>query len=100
MRIKEKKEEKSSEPENKRKIIKIYFINQVSIKIETFLWIVFWIAIKKYSCNTGVGFFKNIWDDPFNFIQKVLPFISESWTVEKEVIQCFDIKTANTNRFA
>ena len=25
-------------------------------------------------------------------------FISKSWTVEEEVIQCFDIETANTNR--
>ena len=48
MRIKEKKGEKYSEPENKRKVIRIYFINQVSMKIETFLCIIFWIAIKKY----------------------------------------------------
>ena len=31
-------------------------------------------------------------DDPLNLKQKVLSFISKSWAVEKEVIQCFDIK--------
>ena len=51
-----------------------------------------------YWCNTGVGLSKNIGDDPFNFKQKVLSFISKSWAVEKEVIHCFHIKTANTNK--
>ena len=45
-----------------------------------------------------VGFSKNVGDDPFNLKRKVFPFISESWAVEEEVIQCFDIKTANANR--
>ena len=31
-------------------------------------------------------------------LSRRLSFISESWAVEEEGIQCFDIKTANTNR--
>ena len=37
-------------------------------------------------------------DNPFNPRQKVWSFINESWAVEKEKIQSFEIKTPNTNR--
>ena len=37
----------------------------------------------------------NVGDDPFIIRQKVLSFIRKSWAVEKEVIQCFNIKTKN-----
>ena len=29
-----------------------------------------------------------------------MSFVSKSWAVEKEMIQCFDIKTTNTNRLS
>ena len=37
-------------------------------------------------------------EDVFNYMQKVLPFISKSWAVQKEIIQLFDIKTKITIR--
>ena len=54
--------------------------------------------MKKYLCDTNVVFSKNIGDDAFNLKHMVLSFISKSWAVEKKVIQCFNIKTTNTNR--
>ena len=44
-----------------------------------------------------VSLFSNIGDDSLN-LKQVLPFTRKSWTVEKEVIQCFHIKTTNTNK--
>ena len=54
--------------------------------------------MKKYLCDANVVFSKNIGDDAFNLKHMVLSFISKSWAVEKKVIQCFNIKTTNTNR--
>ena len=54
--------------------------------------------MKKYLCDTNVVFSKNIGDDAFNLKHMVVSFIGKSWPVEKEVIQCFNIKITNTNR--
>ena len=43
-----------------------------------------YIAINKYWCNTSVDFSKNVQDDSFNLIQKVLSLISKSQTNEKK----------------
>ena len=43
---------------------------------------------------------KNLGDDTFNLKHKVLSFTSRSSAVEKEVIQCFNIETTDTNKIS
>ena len=52
-------------------------------------------TMKTYWCNANVSFSKNIEDDTFNLKQNALCFNNKSWTVEKAVTQCFDIKATN-----
>ena len=47
--------------------------------------------------STNVTFLEIIGDDAINLLRKVLSFIRKSWTVQKGVIQSFDIKTKITN---